>query len=282
MITVVIPTIGRRSLTRTLAALGSDTPTIVVDDRPRFCPELRVPGHVRVLRTGGRGPAAARNAGWRAARTRWVAFLDDDVVPQPGWTRDLVTDLAGLPAEVAGSQGRLIVPLTEGRRPRDAERDTAGLARAGWVTADMAYRRIALERLGGFDERFPRPYRENTDLALRLLRAGYALVKGRRVSHHPARQDSFLTSLRAQKLNADDALMRHLHGPNWQATIGVPPDHLPHHATTTALALLTCALALTAPSHPKATPAALLTCTAWLTLTAKLTWTRLPPPPPPP
>ena len=28
----------------------------------------------------GRGPAAARNAGWRAAAaTEWVAFLDDDV-----------------------------------------------------------------------------------------------------------------------------------------------------------------------------------------------------------
>src|SRR3954452_12468363 len=32
-----------------------------------------------------RGPAAARNAGWRSARGELVAFTDDDCEPQPGW-----------------------------------------------------------------------------------------------------------------------------------------------------------------------------------------------------
>ncbi|MET8158147.1 glycosyltransferase [Sphaerisporangium sp. NPDC005289] len=242
MITVVIPTIGRRSLRRVLDALDADLPTIVVDDRPRFSPALKVPGHVQVLRTGGRGPAAARNAGWRAATTPWVAFLDDDVVPRPGWRDALAADLADLPGDVAGSQGRLRVDPPSGRRPTDAERNTAALAGAAWATADMAYRRSALDRVGGFDERFPHAYREDADIALRLLKAGYGLAKGRRVTLHPVRDDGFWASVRAQRGNADDALMRRLHGAGWRAAVDDVPGRLALHALTTALGLLGCAL----------------------------------------
>jgi mycofactocin system glycosyltransferase len=44
----------------------------------------------RVLRNDvARGPAAARNAGMRAASTPFVAFLDSDCVPRPGWLQAL-------------------------------------------------------------------------------------------------------------------------------------------------------------------------------------------------
>ncbi|MDA0636372.1 glycosyltransferase, partial [Nonomuraea sp. MCN248] len=197
MITVVIPTIGRPSLRATLAAL-TGVPVVVADDRRGAAEPLEVPAGVRVVRSGGRGPAAARNAGWRAADTPWVAFLDDDVVPAPGWVDAVREDLADLPEDVAGSQGRIVVPLPAGRRPTDGERHTAGLAGADWPTADMAFRLSALERVGGFDERFPRAYREDADLALRLQRTGYRLVKGTRVTVHPVRDDGFWASVRFQ------------------------------------------------------------------------------------
>lgn len=245
MITVVIPTLGRASLRDTLGALGEahGRDVIVVDDRRAAAVPLDVPTGVRVLRSGGRGPAAARNVGWRAALTPWVVFLDDDVVPAAGWWEALRADLAGLGPEVGGSQGRLVVPLPAGRAPTDAERNTAALAEAEWITADMAYRREALVRAGGFDERFPHAYREDSDLALRVRRAGFRLVKGERVSVHPVREGGFWSSVRLQRGNASDALMRRLHGPGWRAAIRSSPARLPLHAATTITGLMAIALA---------------------------------------
>ncbi|WP_240777490.1 glycosyltransferase family 2 protein, partial [Nonomuraea basaltis] len=268
MITVVIPTIGRPTLRDTLAAVDSGVPVIVVDDRHAVTDRARVgtfrsgggshskeqgvtplavlsdlPEHARVVRSGGRGPAAARNAGWRAADTPWVVFLDDDVIPQPGWAEAIWKDLVDLPEDVAGSQGRIVVPLPSDRRPADGERHTAGLMDGLWVTADMAYRRAVLEAVGGFDERFPRAYREDADLALRVTRAGYGLVRGERMTAHPVRRDGFWASVRFQRGNADDALMRRLHGPGWRAVTGAGRGRIRVHAVTTAAGLAAVTLA---------------------------------------
>ena len=125
--TVVIPTSGRPSLVRLLEALaeasGPHHPAeviVVCDGDAASVPQTVGPLGLRALRSGGRGPAAARNAGWRAAATEWVAFLDDDVVPPADWTRRLARDLEDLDGTIAGSQGRVRVPLPAGRRPTDA------------------------------------------------------------------------------------------------------------------------------------------------------------------
>ncbi|GAA3446226.1 glycosyltransferase family 2 protein [Planomonospora venezuelensis] len=302
MITVVIPTIGRPTLAATLAALDPRTEVIVVDDRPDEIidplPEppaggpppagaASVPsdhdvlgalraggGRVRVLRSGGRGPAAARNTGWRAAGTPWVVFLDDDVVPEPGWDKAVRADLEDLPADVGGSQGRIEVPLPADRRPTDAERNTAGLATAEWITADMAYRRAALERTGGFDERFPRAYREDADLALRVRAAGYRLVRGERTTRHPVRDDGFWASVRFQRGNADDALMRRVHGPAWRAALGGAPGRLRRHALVTGAGLLAVGAGLAGRRGAAAAAGAV-----WALLTAEFAWARIAPGP---
>jgi HAD superfamily hydrolase (TIGR01662 family) len=193
---------------------------------------------LRVLTGAGRGPAQARNVGWRAASTPWVAFLDDDVVPTYRWPRDLVADLDALAGDVAGVQGRIVVPLPVTRRASDAERGVAGLETARWATADLAYRRSVLAQLGGFDERFPRAYREDAELALRVMDAGWRLERGRRTSIHPTRQGRWWASVERQAGNADDALMRRLHGPDWHRRAGAPRGRRATHLATTALGAL--------------------------------------------
>jgi HAD superfamily hydrolase (TIGR01662 family) len=276
---VVIPTVGRPNLGVLMARLlraveraypvGS-RPAIVVDDRITPTPPLPTGFAVRVLAAGGRGPAAARNMGWRAVDAEWVAFLDDDVLPAPDWAQRIVEDLQGLAPDVAASQGRIMVPLPTGRRPNDAERSTANLAGAQWITADIAYRRAALQRVGGFDERFRRAYREDADLALRVLTAGYRIVSGQRCTVHPVRAAALLASVRAQRGNFDDALMRRRHGPGWRARIGGDPGRLAPHALTTLTAAT--ALAAAAGRHVRLASTAGL---AWAGLTARFASHRI-------
>src|SRR2546423_3291355 len=95
-VSVVVPTYRREDLLkRCLQSLSlQDFPRggleiIVVDDaRSESVPEVvttaaRETGiPIRLLAGPGRGPAAARNLGWRAARGDVIAFLYDDADPE--------------------------------------------------------------------------------------------------------------------------------------------------------------------------------------------------------
>ncbi|MFE9771895.1 glycosyltransferase family 2 protein [Streptomyces sp. NPDC005931] len=286
--TVVIPTLVRDTLADCLAALAAATGPrperiVLVDDRPDPTPgplehPLGVLGDLRVRTTvvtsGGRGPAAARNAGLREVTTGWAAFLDDDVQVGPHWCAQLVRDLDEASPDTAGVQGVVTVPLPGERRPTDWERGTASLASARWITADMAYRTDALEQVGGFDERFPRAFREDADLALRVLDAGWRIRRGTRTTRHPVRPASRWVSLKQQRGNADDALMRRLHGPGWWDRAVAPRGRIRRHAAITAAGAA--ALLLAAARRPRA---AALAGLGWAAGTAEFARVRIVPGP---
>jgi histidinol-phosphate phosphatase family protein len=278
---VVVPTSGRSTLARLLRALAdghgpAPERVIVVDDRREANRPLLEPEwlDVRVVRGPARGPAAARNVGWRSGRAPWVAFLDDDVVPPPDWRARLARDLAGVSAGVAATQSRVHVPRPHRRRPTDWERNVAGLEQARWATADMAYRRSALARAGGFDERFRRAYREDADLGLRVRAAGGRIVRGERWVTHPVGAARATVSLAKQAGNADDVLMRALHGRDWRVRAGAPPGRRPAHLATAAAAFVWLAARLAGRRRSAA-----LAAGGWLGGTAELAWARIAPGP---
>ena len=284
---LVIPTVRRSSLIALLSALGEQTGPrpggiVIVDDRRRATSSLIERGtelgwvrsRLRVIHTGGRGPAAARNAGWRASRAEWIAFLDDDVRPTGDWLGQLAADLDLADLRTAAVQGRVDVPLPKDRPATDWERNVAGLADARWITADMAYRRSVLVETGGFDERFRRAFREDAELALRVTQAGYRILTGSRRVEHPVRPAGPWISVRAQAGNADDALMRRLHGRTWHrrtaSAIGRRPAHI---ATTAALASGLAGILL---RQRWLTAVGL---TAWAGAMTEFTWSRIAPGP---
>jgi HAD superfamily hydrolase (TIGR01662 family) len=295
---VVVPTVGRPCLQECLDALakavsaGAFAPRQVVlaDDRrdtPDPLPTV-VPAEFADLVTEvtleGRGPAAARNAGWRAAvPSEWVVFLDDDVLVSPEWAEQLAADLTEAAPDVGGVQGTIEVPWPYGSRPADSQRATLRLADAPWITADMAYRRAALADAGGFDERFPRAYREDSDLALRVCDLGWSLRSGRRRAEHPVRPASPWASIRAQAGNADDAAMRRQHGPGWRRRAGAAAGRRGVHLTSCALgagAVLLAGVAaarggVAARSGVAARRAATVCAAGWLGLTAEFAARRI-------
>ena len=275
-VTVVIPTVGRATLPALLDALDEVPRVLVVDDRrDRSRPLLdRSWRNVEVLPGPAVGPAAARNVGWRAADTEWVAFLDDDVAPPPGWYAGLRADLAACSPGVAATQGRIVVPLPPDRRPTDWERNVAGLESAVWATADMAYRRCVLAEVGGFDERFRRAYREDADLGLRVTARGHAIVRGSRYVRHPVRPADRWVSVRLQRGNADDVRMRRLHGARWRSHAGVPRGRRRWHAATTAALVLGMVGGLT-----RRRAVAVAGGTAYLLGVGELAWHRIAPGP---
>ncbi len=286
MIDVVVPTIGRpslRALLDTLARAAGPRPArvILVDDRRDRNAPLDLAGldpdlaaRVTVLAGKAAGPAAARNTGWRASRAEWVAFVDDDVLLGATWLADLERDLRDLPPGVAGSQARVSVPLPAARKPTDWERNVAGLATSQWITADCAYRRADLLAAGGFDERFPRAYREDADLALRIVARGKRIVRGERRTAHPVRPADWKISLRLQAGNADDVLMDALHGADWRARAAAPRGAYPAHVAAVA----TAALALAALGARKRRLGVLLGA-AWAVQAGRFAWRRIAPGP---
>ncbi len=279
---VVIPTVGRPSLNTCLAALADGVGplprrVVIADDRPlndRQPLPLTVPtalrDRVETVTSCGNGPAAARNAGWGATTEPWIVFLDDDTRPGEHWLSELARDLSRATPQTGGVQGRIRVPLPCDRAPTDWERCTGSLATARWITADMAYRRQALEAVGGFDERFRRAFREDCDLALRVMDAGWTLAVGERETEHPVRRADRWISVRAQAGNADDVLMTRLHGRDWWRRAGAARGRLPVHLAVTGAA--TAATACAAARRPAAAAAF---AAIWLAGTAELALARI-------
>ncbi|HET8631840.1 MAG TPA: glycosyltransferase [Thermomicrobiales bacterium] len=260
-VSVVVPTCRRPALLgRCLDALAAQDfdpdayEILVVDDAA--CPETRrlvacrarreAPA-IRYLTTacecapGGehrpRGPAVARNAGWRHARGEIAAFTDDDCVPDPGWLAAGLRAFAcggGDCRAVAGVRGRIVVPLRPA--PTDYERDAAGLEHSEFATANCFYRRAALAGAGGFDERFTLAWREDSDLYFTLLERGARLVHAPdAVVVHPVRPAPWGVSLRQQRKSGFNALLYKKHPALYRQRVQAAPPWR-YYASVAALA----------------------------------------------
>jgi glycosyltransferase involved in cell wall biosynthesis len=150
-IAVVVParnaaaTIGRTLAALAVQDLPAEAEVVVVDDASEDeTVALAERAAVRVVRhERPTGPAGARNTGVAATTAPLIAFTDADCEPATGWLRALVAalrsaDLITGPIEPAGPAGLF---------DRTLRRDGASPL---FETANLAVRRAAFERVGGF------------------------------------------------------------------------------------------------------------------------------------
>ncbi|MEV0249072.1 mycofactocin biosynthesis glycosyltransferase MftF [Nocardia sp. NPDC050712] len=188
-VTVIVPLYNNAAgLMRLLAALrghnvivvddGSDQPVQIPPDRGTRC-------RVTVLRHDRRqGPAAARNAGLRAATTDYVAFLDSDVVPRSGWLEVMLGHFSDpgvalvAPRIVAlDPESTTLARYEHTRSSLDLGRRESAVHSRGLVSyvpsAALLVRRRALLAEGGFDESME--VAEDVDVCWRLEKSGWRL-----------------------------------------------------------------------------------------------------------
>ena len=181
--TIVVPTYARPDLVReavdsALAQTVGDHEVVVVDDAspeavslPQH-PRLRI---VRLARNGG--GAAARNAGLREARGRYVTYLDDDDRLRPTHLEVAFEALSAtdMPAPVASLSGTAVMvgdDVRETRLPPTFGRGAHfGLeplppGRHFGTKATLVVEVEVLRSIGGWDEAFRS--RVHTELFLRL------------------------------------------------------------------------------------------------------------------
>jgi GT2 family glycosyltransferase len=196
--TVVIPTYERPDALRaTIDSVCTQTFTdydvIVVDDGSISNEQHEVLSEisssyerVRIMRQENRGPAAARNEGWRAVEADVVLFTDDDCIVPSDWIEQLVT---AFEPEIGAVGGPLVPAETVREKPVARLHEFRNenvynlhdepivgdddLSMGG--TANIAYRREALVEVDGFDESFPVAAGEDADLQKRVSDAGYRM-----------------------------------------------------------------------------------------------------------
>ncbi len=176
------------------------------------------------------GPAAARNAGVRAARRGLVAFIGDDIICRPGWLAAHLDWHRSHPEDVDAALGLTelhpSIPETpvlrhlykvggqqfqyHGLKPGD----DAGYGR--FYTSNLSVKRSFLLREGLFEESFPYAAMEDVELGLRLKRSGMRLtyVPGAAAWHdHP--MDLGAALLRQRRVGHSMVQFCRLHPEAW-------------------------------------------------------------------
>lgn len=134
---------------------------------------------ITVVTQKNKGPAAARNLGWRVSSGQIVCFTDADCVPNPRWVSRLVERYTHL--AVGGVGGSYNLANAESWLARCIQEESQQLHlgmpnHTNFLGSfNASYRRSVLEQADGFDERFRRASGEDNDLSYRVIDLGYKL-----------------------------------------------------------------------------------------------------------
>lgn len=186
---VIIPTFNRRGqLKKCLEALKNQNyenfEVIVVNDASSDG-TLGDINHSENL-----GPSAARNSGIKKAKHDFLAFTDDDCLPDKNWLKDLAESFD----DADFIFGETIYENPNAKFPDRIVQNP----KAAWPMGNnLAFKKSALEKTGLFDSQFDKYHNEDSELAIRAVSKNLSYKRSKaRVVHQASRwrMKSFLAS----------------------------------------------------------------------------------------
>jgi len=159
---------------------------------------------IRYNRQDNKGPSSARNTGLSFANGGIIAFTDDDCIPNKDWLSQIKGAFKKNP-EIAGVGGKTvtipenITPLTH-----QVEDDLD----YSFPSCNVAYKKEALVKVGGFDENFPfpghtvkfLPTNEDWDLTYKIQDIGKINYNSEMIVVHPPKPTTFLKEIYRMRL----------------------------------------------------------------------------------
>jgi len=163
---------------------------VVVTNTPDIFQDFAPFEHLKIITFEQANIAKARNLGIAAANGDFVAFCDDDALPDPGWLRHIIAPFAdpktggaagftrgrngispqwgAVITDVLAQENRIELTKTTVFEPNDKTCPVM-------IGTNCAFRKSALLQIAGFDEGFAY-YLDDTDISLRLSQAGWRLA----------------------------------------------------------------------------------------------------------
>jgi len=200
---------GARTIRDTFEALQRvtypDFEVILVNDGSKDAtPALGREFGARVISSENRGLSSARNTGYEAATGEIVAYIDDDAYPDRHWLHYLAYRFRQ--GDWAGVGGPNLAPSGDGMIAECVANSPGGpvhvllsdIEAEHIPGCNMAFRKSALESIGGFDPQF-RTAGDDVDFCWRLMEQGgrIGFHAGAMVWHH--RRNSVRTYWKQQR-----------------------------------------------------------------------------------
>jgi len=219
-VSVVIPTYNRKdSLKMTIDSVTMQDyqkekyEILVVDDGSTdgtsgLCEDYGHIVNLRCIQQTNAGPTRARNRGIIEARGAIIAFIDDDCIADKKWLKNMVAGFSD--DTVAGTYGK----VETDELPVLYLRTVAPVDITGhkYPTCNIAYKKKVLEETNGFDETFNVAFREDSDLAYRILKKGYRITRALDAKvYHPLKKLSLFGLLKSAFNHQFDVLLYSKH-----------------------------------------------------------------------
>lgn len=205
LFSIIIPTYKRES--QLLACLGRLTPIyqqfpfseyeiIISDDDLNSLDKVLFPTeieNIKIIKGPSKGPAANRNNGAKQAIGEWLIFIDDDCLPQANLLNAYLNSISYRKLNEYVFEGKIIADRLQQRFDEEAPINAKGGCL--W-SCNFCIKKNIFYTIGMFDESFPFPSMEDSDLNVRLSRLHPIIFIDDAVVVHPWRTITFFSQFK--------------------------------------------------------------------------------------